>query len=142
MELRPSKGRVFNSLKMRDGFLNRVNLVKEEIKFEELKAKGKKRVPGVTVDPKYTSLSVIMRVLKTQYSDNIYMIKEALSYLIKDEDFLKKLIQKNKIQSFKQTVNYEHFKALLAKNGQEERLDEVRLRMSNEFFNQLNFVLY
>jgi len=38
-----------------------------------------------------------MRVLKTQYSDNIYMIKEALSYLIKDEDFLKKLIQKNKI---------------------------------------------
>lgn len=38
MELRPSKGRVFNSLKMRDGFLNRVNLVKEEIKFQELQA--------------------------------------------------------------------------------------------------------
>lgn len=98
--------------------------------------------PGVTEDPKYTSLAVIMRVLKTQYSDNIYMVKEALSFLITDEDFLKKLIQKNKIQSFKQTVNYEHFKALLTKNGQEERLDEVRLKMSNEFFNQLNLVLY
>jgi hypothetical protein len=57
VELRPSKGRVFNSLKMRDGFLNRVNLVKEEIKFQELQAKGKRRVrPGVTEDPKYISL--------------------------------------------------------------------------------------
>jgi hypothetical protein len=58
-----------------------------------------------------------MRVLKTQYSENIYMIKEALSLLLRDGDFLKKLIQKNKIQSFKQTINYEHFKGLLAKNG-------------------------
>jgi hypothetical protein len=102
VELSPSKGRIYNSLKMREGFLNRIHLVKEEIKFQELQSKGKKKVrPGVTEDPKYTSLGVILRVLKSHYSDNIYMVKEALSFMLRDEEFLKKMIQKNKIQFFK-----------------------------------------
>ena len=39
-------------------------------------------------------------------------------------------------------MTYEHFKSLLGLCGQEDRLNEVRLAMSHEYFNTLNFVLY
>lgn len=69
-------------------------------------------------------------------------MKKAISHLSSNEDYLKKVLNKNQIISFKQSVTYEHFKELLARNGQEDRLDEVRLGISHEFLNQVNLVLY
>ena len=83
---------------MRVAFFNRVNLVKEELKFIESQSKGKKKArPGVIEDPTYTSFAIFMRVLRNQYSENIYLVKEALSKIIEDQQFLKQLITKNKI---------------------------------------------
>ena len=83
VEIAPSKGLIFNTLKMRVAFFNRVNLVKEELKFLESQSKGKRKArPGVIEDPTYTSISIFMRVLRNQYSENLYLIKEALTKLI------------------------------------------------------------
>jgi hypothetical protein len=43
----PSTGFITNSMKIRTGFLNRLKLVKEEVKILESQMKGKKGKPGV-----------------------------------------------------------------------------------------------
>jgi len=142
LDFPPSKGYIYNSMKIRAGFINRLKLVKEELKIAEAQMKGKKGKPGVQDDPNYSSLSIVMRVLHNHYKDNEYLVKLALTELIKDEEYLKKLIAKNLLQSYRQIITYEHFKQYLERNGHLDRLNEVRLGMSNEYLNQLNIVLF
>lgn len=42
---------MYNSMKFRKGFINRVKVVKEELKLIESQMKGRKVKPGVTDDP-------------------------------------------------------------------------------------------
>jgi hypothetical protein len=47
LDFPPSKGYIYNSMKIRAGFINRLKLVKEELKIAESQMKGKKGKPGV-----------------------------------------------------------------------------------------------
>lgn len=117
LDFPPTMGYIFNSMKIRAGFLNRIKLVKEEQRIAESQMKGKKGKPGVQDDPNYSSLSVVMRVLHTNYKENEYLVKLVLTELINDEENLKKMIGKNILQSYRQVINYEHFKQYLERNG-------------------------
>lgn len=70
------------------------------------------------------------------------MIKQVFSLVVDNEELLHQFVQKGQIVHFKHFVTYEHFKHLLTQCGQEDRLNEVRLAMSHEYFNKLNFVMY
>lgn len=86
LDIPPTRGFIFNSMKIRAGFLNRLKLVKEELKIADLQMKGKKGKPGVQDDPNYSSLSIIMRVLQSHYKDNEYLVKLVLTEFIRDEE--------------------------------------------------------
>lgn len=91
----PNRGYIYNSLKMRAGFINRLRLCKDELKLLESQAKGKKARQGVTDDPNYSPLGIVMRVLHSHYRENDFMIKQGLTELVKDEEHLKDMINKN-----------------------------------------------
>jgi hypothetical protein len=97
----PTMGFIYNSMKMRIGFINRLKLIKEEMKIAESQMKGKKGKPGVQDDPNYSSLSVHLRVLHTHYMENSYLVKLALTEFIRDEEYLKRMIGNNILQSYR-----------------------------------------
>ena len=70
------------------------------------------------------------------------MIKQVFSLVVDNEDLLHNFVQKGQIINFKHFVTYEHFKNLMTQIGQDARLNEVRLAMSHEYFNKLNFIMY
>lgn len=82
----PSNGVVYNSLKFRAGFYNRLKLSKDEISKMEAAQKGKKAKQSTVIeDSSLTSLPIIMRTIHQHYRENDYIIKLTLRDLIEDE---------------------------------------------------------
>lgn len=93
----PHPGYIYNSMKMRTGFINRLFIAKEEIKQIESQSRGRKQKPSVADDPNSSSLFVVMRVLHLHYRENEYLIKGLLTDLVSDQEQLSMLIKKSQI---------------------------------------------
>jgi hypothetical protein len=135
---------VYNILKIRTGFFTRIKVCKDEIIKQEAAAqKGKKaKQSNVVEDTSLTSLPLLVRTIHQHYRENDYIIKETFKALLQDQDHLNILINKGQFQFFKQFINYETFKAMLISEGKEDQISEARGRMSHEFLNQVNLVMY
>lgn len=84
--LSQTKGFVYNSLKIRAGFLNRVKIVKDELaKLDKAK---KPKPAGYVEDTSISTLQVIMRVIHSYYRENDYIIKQIFSMIVEDESVL------------------------------------------------------
>lgn len=143
LDFQPNAGLIYNIMKMRAGYLNRLRYVKEEIRINDANQKGRKSRTSVNDDPYNSSLQLVLKVLiQLYYKDNYQIVKESLSLMLVDHELFNQMILKNHIQYFKQAISYQHFKNLLVKCGLEDRLNEIRLKISHEFLNQLNFVMY
>ena len=80
----PNKGFIYNTMKMRAGFINRLKVAKEELKQIESQMKGRKLRPGVADDQNYTSIFIVMRVLHNYYRENDYLTKHTLTSFTED----------------------------------------------------------
>ena len=102
----PSNGFVYNSMKWRTAFLSRVKVAKEEHKLWEVQQKKmgvKNLLFGLNSqdDPISTPLIIVMKTFHNHFRDNDYFTKQALNYLISDQDRLSTFLNKGLIQQFK-----------------------------------------
>jgi len=119
----PSNGIVYNSLKIRAGFFNRIKVSKDEIAKQEAAQKGKKAKQSTVVeDASLTSLPVLIRTIHQHYRENDFIIKATFKALVQDPDLLNLYINKGQIQYFKQFINYETFKNMLTAEGKEDQI--------------------
>ena len=82
----PSIGIVYNSLKIRAGFFNRLKLSKDEVAKLEAAQKGRKAKQSTVIeDTSLTSLPIIMRTIHQHYRENDFIIKQTLTDLIEDD---------------------------------------------------------
>jgi hypothetical protein len=81
----PSNGIVYNCLKVRAGFFNRVKISKDEIAKQEAAQKGKKSKQSTVVeDASLTSLPLLIRTIHQHYRENDYIIKGTFKALVED----------------------------------------------------------
>jgi len=81
----PSNGIVYNCLKVRAGFYNRVKISKDELAKLEAAQKGKKaKQSAVIEDTSLTSLPLLIRTVHQHYRENDYIIKGTFKALVED----------------------------------------------------------
>ena len=55
----------------------------------------------MTDDPYYTPIFVVMRTLHTHYRENDFLVKQMLTSIVDNEEYLNTIIVRNQIQYFK-----------------------------------------
>ena len=98
VDLQPNTGLIYNVMKMRAGYLNRLRYIKEEMRISEANQKGRKSRTSVNDDPYNASLQLVLKVLIQLYcKDNSHLVKESLSLMLVDHDLFNQMILKNHI---------------------------------------------